>query len=120
MDRLPRLQKGRGDGRQIGVRCQQLPGAGPEHTVFRPTYEQAHAFEQTSDLVLQVALNLYQQCTTIEQPTNRMAVRRLDLNLPVPTGLHDACDAGRVITVALVDLHGQSRLRMPCVDADDR
>src|SRR5262249_47944818 len=42
-----------------------------------------------------------------------------DTYLLVPSTLHDARDAHGVVTVALVDLHLQGRLRVPGIDADD-
>ena len=48
-----------------------------------------------------------------------MTIEIFDANLLVPSTLHDACDAHGVVAVALVDLHFQSRLRMPGIDADD-
>jgi hypothetical protein len=41
--------------------------------------------------------------------------------MPAPTIVQPGwCDANGVVTVALVDLHLQSRFRMPGIDADNR
>ncbi len=44
----------------------------------------------------------------------------LDLDLLVPTALHDPGQAHGIVAVALVDLHRQRRLGMTGIDADHR
>ena len=51
---------------------------------------------------------------------DRVAVEVLDAHLLEPAGLHDASDAGRIIAVALVDLHLEHCLGMARIDADHR
>jgi hypothetical protein len=48
-----------------------------------------------------------------------VTIEFFDAHLLVPSTLHDACYARSVVTVALVDLHLQGRLRVPGIDADD-
>ena len=48
-----------------------------------------------------------------------MTVEVFDLNLFVPTALHDASNPNGIIAIALVDLHLQGRLGMPSINADD-
>src|SRR5262249_5043917 len=55
-----------------------------------------------------------------QQSPNRVAIEVLDAHLLKPAGLHDASDPGRVIAVALVDLHLEHRLGVASVNADDR
>jgi hypothetical protein len=49
-----------------------------------------------------------------------MTIEILDANLLEPAGLHDAGDAGRIIAVALIDLHFEHRFGVARVDADHR
>ena len=71
------------------------------------------------NLVLDISLDLDEQCSADEEGFDRVTIEIFDANLLVPSTLHDACDAHGVVAVALVDLHSQSRLRMPGIDADD-
>ena len=48
-----------------------------------------------------------------------MTVEVFDVYLLVPSALHDAGYSHRVVAVTLVDLHLQSGLGMPGIDADD-
>jgi hypothetical protein len=48
-----------------------------------------------------------------------MTIEIFDANLLVPTTLHDARYTHGVVSVTLVYLHLQNRLRMPGVNADD-
>jgi hypothetical protein len=48
-----------------------------------------------------------------------VTVEIFDADLLVPSTLHNACYAHGVVAVALVDLHLESRLRVPGIDADD-
>jgi len=50
---------------------------------------------------------------------DRVTVEIFDADLLVPSTLHDVCNARGVVTVTLVDLQLQSRLRMPGIDTDD-
>ena len=47
-----------------------------------------------------------------------MAVEVLDAHLLEPAGLHDTGNAGRIIAVALIDLHLEHRLGVSRVNAD--
>ena len=67
--------------------------------------------------VLKIPLDLDEQSPTGEEGPDSVTV--LDAHLLVPSTLHDAGDAHRVVAVALVNLHLQSGLGEPRVDADD-
>src|SRR5215469_2424583 len=60
VDSLARLEQRQCDGGQIDMRCQQLLRSRTENTVFGATNNQSGALKQTSDLIFQIALNLYQ------------------------------------------------------------
>jgi len=49
-----------------------------------------------------------------------MTAAVFDMHLLVPSTLHDAGDASRIVAVVLVVLHLQRRLGMPGINADDR
>lgn len=76
--------------------------------------------EEPADLILNIPLDLDKQSSADKQGFDRMTVEIFDADFLVPSALHDACDAHGVVTVTLVDLHLQSRFRMPSIDADDR
>ena len=77
-------------------------------------------FLRSPDLVLNIPLDLDKQSSADKQGFDRMTVEIFDADLLVPTTLHDTRYAHGVVTVTLVDLHLQSRFRMPSIDADDR
>jgi hypothetical protein len=70
-------------------------------------------------LVLNIPLDLYEQGSADKKGLDRMTVEIFDADLLVPSTLHDACNAHGVVTVALVDLQLQSRLRVPGIDTND-
>ena len=76
--------------------------------------------EEPADLILNIPLDLDKQSSADKQGFDRMTVEIFDADFLVPAALHDACDAHGVVTITLVDLHLQSRFRMPSIDADDR
>ena len=49
-----------------------------------------------------------------------VAIEIFDPDLFEPTGLHDAGDAGRIVAIALIDLHLEHRLGVTRIDADHR
>lgn len=75
--------------------------------------------EEPPDLIFDIPLGLDEQSSTDKKGFGRMIFEILDANLLVPTTLHDARFLSSVISVALVDLHLQSRLRRPGVNADN-
>jgi hypothetical protein len=58
-----------------------------------------------SDLVLKVSLNLHEQSSADEERFDRMAIRTFDIDLFVPSALHDARNTEGVLAIALDDLH---------------
>ena len=76
--------------------------------------------EEPADLVLKISLDLDEQSSADKKGFDCVTVEIFDADLLVPSTLHNARNAHGVVTVALVDLHLQSRLRMPGIDADDR
>ena len=75
--------------------------------------------EEPADLVLNIPLDLDEQSSADKKSFDRVTVEIFDADLLVPSTLHNASDAHGVVAVALVDLHLQSRLGMPGIDADD-
>ena len=73
-----------------------------------------------SDLVLKVSLNLHEQSSADEERFDRMAIRTFDIDLFVPSALHDARNAEGVLAVALDDLHPKRGFRVSGIDTDDR
>ena len=75
--------------------------------------------EEPPDLIFDIPFDLDEQSSTDEKGFGRMTIEIFDTNLLVPTTLHDTRYADGVVSVALVDLHLQNRLRMPGVNADN-
>ena len=81
--------------------------------------DEPEILEEPADLVLNIPLDLDEQSSADKKGFDRVATEIFDANLLVPSTLHDARNAYGVVTVTLVDLQLQSRLRMPGIDADD-
>ena len=75
--------------------------------------------EEPADLVLKIPLDLNEQSSADKKGFGRVTVEIFDVDFLVPPTLHDARNAHSVVTITLVDLHLQNRLRMPGIDADD-
>src|SRR5262245_46237808 len=84
---------------------------------FGPANDGPEVLEQSTDLVLDVPFDLDEQGSADEKGLDRVAVEVFDTHLLVPSALHDPGDAHGVVAVALVDLHLQSSLGMPRIDA---
>ena len=97
----------------------QLRGTQGKHVHLCPADDEPEVLEKPADLVLEISLDLNEQRSADEEGFDRVTIEIFDADLLVPTTLHDACDAHGVVAVALVDLHFQSRLRVPGIDADD-
>ena len=70
-------------------------------------------------MVLNIPLDLNEQSSADKKGFGRVTVEIFDVDFLVPPALHDARNAHSVVTITLVDLHLQNRLRMPGIDADD-
>src|SRR4029077_9934476 len=81
-----------------------------KHVHLCPADDEPEVLEEPADLVLDISLDLDEQCSADEEGFDRVTIEIFDANLLVPSTLHDACDAHGVVAVALVDLHFQSRL----------
>jgi transposase len=106
-------------GRKFWSRFGQLRGAHGKHVHLRSADNQPKILEETADLVLNIPLDLDEQSSANKNGFDRVTVEIFDANLLVPATLHDPGDAHSIVAIALVDLHLQSRLGMPGIDADD-
>jgi len=70
-------------------------------------------------LVLEILLDLNEQSAADEESLDRVTVEVFDGHILIPSTLHDAGNARRVVAVTLVNLRFQSRLGVPGVDADE-
>src|ERR1700683_102863 len=120
LDGLARLQQRPDRGYQFGTIFDQSLGANGEDVELCAADDETEVLEQAADLVLKIALDLDQQRPARQERLDRVAVEVLDAHLLEPAGLHDAGYAGRIVAIALVDLHLEHRLGMACVDADHR
>jgi hypothetical protein len=71
-------------------------------------------------LILEIPLDLDEQSPAHQESLDRVTVEVFDTHLLKPPTLHNAGDAYGIVAIALVDLHFQSRLGVPGIDADDR
>src|SRR3954454_14438016 len=108
---LPR-QKALTDPRPTPRRAQQ-------HIRLCSSDDEPKSLEEPPELIFDIPLNLDEQSSTDKKGFGRMTIEIFDGNLLVPTTLHDTRYASSVISVALVKLHLQNRLRMPGVNADN-
>ena len=97
----------------------QFIGLGRERVHLRTPDDKPKDLEQSSDLVLGIALHLDEESAAAQQSPNGMSIERLDADLFVPAALHDARDAGGIVAIAFVDLHLQRSLGVPCTNAND-
>src|SRR6476659_709506 len=118
LDGLARLKQRPHCSNQLGTILDQLCGSHSKDIELATADGQTEALEKATDLVLEIALDLDQQRPARQQCLDRVAVEVLDAHLLEPAGLHDASNAGRIIAVALVDLHLEHRLCMARIDAD--
>ena len=119
LDSLACLEQRLYRGSEFWPRLGQLRGAHGKHVHLCLADDEPEVLEQPADLVLNIPLDLDEQSSADKKGFDRVAVEIFDADLLVSSTLHDACNAHGVVTVALVDLQLQSRLRMPGIDADD-
>ncbi len=100
--------------------AQQLLDPAGEDSAARLADDQAEVLEQAADLVLEIALDLDQLSPAVQDRPELMTRHTLDLDLLVPTALHDPGQARGIVAVALVNLHRQRRLGVAGIDADHR
>nr|WP_245473652.1 hypothetical protein [Bradyrhizobium zhanjiangense] len=97
----------------------QLRGTHSKHIYLCSSDDKPKILGEPPDLIFDIPLDLDEQSSTDKKGFGRVTIEILDANLLVPTTLHDTRYASSVISVALIDLHLQNRLRMPRVNADN-
>src|SRR3974377_819541 len=120
LDGLARLEQRPDRSHQLGTILDQLLGSRGEDIELGATDDETKVLEQATGLGLEITLVLDQQCPARQQRSDRVAVEVLDVHFLEPAGLHDASYAGRIVAVALVDLHLEHCLSMARIDADYR
>ena len=117
---LTDLEKGSNGLPQQTLLVDQIFDPAAEDIALGRADDQADILEQTADLVVDIALGLDQLGPAVEQRPHLMTGQALDLDLLVPTALHDPRQADGVVAVGLVDLQRQRRLGVARIDADHR
>src|SRR5271170_5946865 len=79
---------------QLGPIFDQPLGSRGEDIELGATDDETKVLEQTADLVLEITLDLDQQCPARQQRSDRVAVEILDVHLLEPAG---PGDAGRIV-----------------------
>ena len=97
----------------------QLRSADGKYVHLRSANNKPEVLEKPTDLVLKILLDLDEESSADQKSFDRVTVEVFDANLLVPSALHDASDAHGIVAVTFVDLHLQSGLGMPGIDADD-
>src|SRR5207244_7663459 len=120
LDGLTSLEARQENRHHVGIIRDQFLGPHGKDIELGSADHETDILEHAADLVLEITLDLDQQCSARQQSPNRMAIEVLDAHLLKPAGLHDAGDAGRVVAVTLIDLHLEYRPGMACVDTDHR
>ena len=100
--------------------AKQFLGPLAEDIAARFADDETEVFQQATDRVLKITLDLHQQGPTVQDSPDLMACDALYLNFPVPAALHDSGQACGIIAVALIDLHRQRRLSVTGIDANHR
>ena len=120
LDGLARDKQWPDRSNQLGTVLDQLLGSHGKDIEFGTANDETEVLEKATDLVLEIALDLHQQRPARQERPDRVAVEVLDAHLLEPAGLHDTGNAGRIIAVALIDLHLEHCLGVSRVDADHR
>ena len=107
-------------GSELWPSLGQLRRARGKHVHFCPADDEPEILEETADLVLNIPLDLDEQSPADKKGFDCVTVEIFDADFLVSPTLHNARNAHCVVTITLVDLHLQNRLRMPGIDADDR
>src|SRR4030088_3677098 len=118
LDGIARFEQRPDRSHQLRTLLDQLLGSYSEDIERATSDHETEVLEKAAHLVLEIALDLDQQCPTPQQCSDRVAVDILDMHLLEPTGLHDAGDPNSIVAVAFVDLHLKHCFGMARVDAD--
>ena len=119
-DGIARFEQRSDRSYQLRTALDQLLGSHGKDIELGAADDETEVLEKAADLVLEITLDLDQQCPARQQRSDRVAVEVLDAHLLEPAGLHDAGDPDSIIAVALVDLHLEHGLGMARVDTDYR
>jgi Major Facilitator Superfamily len=95
---------------QFGTIFDQPLGPHGEDIELGAADDETEVLKQTTDLVLEITLDLDQQRPARQQRPDRVAVEILNADLLEPARLHDAGDTSCIIAVAFVYLHLEHRL----------
>src|ERR1700680_1398836 len=117
LDGLARDKQWADRGNQLGTVLDQFLGSHGKDIELGTADDETEVLEKATDLVLEIALDLHQQRPAGQERPDRVAVEVLDAHLLEPAGLHYTGNAGRIITVALIDLHLEHRLGVSRVNA---
>src|SRR5712675_975915 len=120
LDGLTCLEQRPDHSDQLGTVLDQFLGPHGKDIELGTADHETDVLEQAADLVLEITLDLDQQCPARQQRPNRVAIEVLDAHLLKPAGLHDAGDASRIVAITLIDLHLEYSLGMARVDTDHR
>ncbi len=104
-DALAHRQEGAYGLLQKGLLSNELFHSAAEDVALRLADAQAQVLQEATDLVLEIALDFDQLGPAVQDRPDLMTREPLDLDLLVPTALHDPRDPGGIVTIALVDLH---------------
>src|SRR5690606_18941135 len=122
-DHSTRLYQYLGNDTHLGSRIQlavdDLVGAAGE-AADALAEQNPESAQQPSDLVLDLNPGAHQHLPGDKDGANLVAVAAFDADLFEPACAHDLGKTCSIITIGLNRPHLQSRIGVPCIDADDR
>src|SRR5262249_5629058 len=104
---LARLQQRPNRSDQLRTIFDQLFSSHGEDVELGSANHKTEVFEEATNLVLKIPLDLHQQRAARQQGSDRMTVNIFDAHFFEPARLHDAGDASCIVTVTLINLHLQ-------------
>src|SRR5262249_60984798 len=120
LDGLARLQQRPNRSDQLRTIFNQLLSSHGEDVELGSANHKTEVFEEATNLVLKIPLDLHQQRAARQQGSDRMTVNIFDAYFFEPARLHDASDASCIVSIALIDLHFEHRPAATPIDTDHR
>ena len=120
LDGLARLEQRPHHGNQLGAILNQLCCPHSEAVELGATNYPTKKFLSKPRIWFSRSRLIFTSNARLFSSFDGMTIEILDVDLLEPAGLHDAGDANRIVTVALIDLHLEHSLGMACINTDDR
>jgi hypothetical protein len=113
-------QERRDHTEELMIFAQKLADLTAKLQADRAWKQQPVFFDQTADLVLDISTNGHEPGSRDEYRADPLTFLALDFDLSIPANPHQFGQTSSIILIAFVHAYGQSRVRMPRVDANHR